>query len=178
MQAKRGRLGMPNHPHRLENLGSYTQEIPLRDRLYSHTQISDGCWIWTGNKQKDGYGVIGLKDGRRILAHRASWFIHSGEIPSLCVLHKCDNPACVRFDHLFLGTRADNVHDMESKGRARKRGMRGEENPHSKVTLSTVRQIRIDRESGMTKRQIADKHGCAFGHIKMILRGQIWKDSI
>jgi hypothetical protein len=53
-----------------------------------------------------------------MVASRVSWQIHCGEIPAgLQVLHKCDNPRCVRPDHLFLGTIADNVHDMLAKGR-------------------------------------------------------------
>lgn len=91
-----------------------------------------GCWNWTGPLNAKGYGYIGGKfaDGKRrskvgsyVLAHRASWIIHFGDIPDsdlphgMVVMHKCDNPACVNPAHLALGTQGDNVADMEAKGR-------------------------------------------------------------
>lgn len=75
------------------------------------------CWEWTGSRNKKGYGVF-RAIGRVELAHRASWALANGLIPSgLCVLHKCDRPSCVNPAHLFIGTQADNVADMEAKGR-------------------------------------------------------------
>jgi len=67
------------------------------------------CWVWTGTRDIGGYGRLA---GR--LAHRVAW----GDVPDgLCVLHRCDNPPCVRRSHLFLGTRLDNAIDAKSKGR-------------------------------------------------------------
>lgn len=78
------------------------------------------CWIWTGAHLKDGYGEI-FFNGQIVLAHRTSWELHYGVIPKeMQVLHRCDNPPCVRPDHLFLGTNHDNVLDSVSKGRRAK----------------------------------------------------------
>jgi len=85
------------------------------------------CWVWTAGIATFGYGIIapgrnaalGRAGRRGIAAHRVSWLIHCGIIPEqFCVLHKCDNPLCVRApDHLFLGTKGDNWRDMLAKDR-------------------------------------------------------------
>lgn len=84
---------------------------------------ADGCWIWTGAPDKDGYGFLMVRPGDGkvsvVKAHRMAYEREYGPIPSgLCVLHRCDNPACVRPSHLFLGTQLDNLADMRAKGRA------------------------------------------------------------
>jgi hypothetical protein len=80
-------------------------------------QKSDGCWEWTGHRNAAGYGHISL-DGQFVLAHRHSWALFKGPIPDgLFCLHRCDNPPCVRPDHLFMGTKKDNAMDMAAKGR-------------------------------------------------------------
>jgi hypothetical protein len=75
------------------------------------------CWEWTAAK-RGSYGTIKI-NGSLESSHRVSWEIHFGAIPkTLCVLHKCDNPICIRPDHLFLGTMQDNAVDMTKKGEA------------------------------------------------------------
>lgn len=86
-------------------------------RFWVNVVKTDGCWIWTGNFNAFGYGRIG-NNGKRELAHRFSWVLHYGPIPKgLIVCHHCDNTACVRPDHLFIGTQQDNMDDMISKNR-------------------------------------------------------------
>jgi len=100
--------------------------LPLNDRFWAKVDKASGlgpqgtCWEWQASLNSDGYGNIGIEQ-MTDRAHRLSWRLHYGPIPDgLSVLHKCDNPPCVRPDHLFLGTQADNVHDMQAKGRDRK----------------------------------------------------------
>jgi hypothetical protein len=82
-----------------------------------------GCWEWTGyfaGPPSARYGYISQPPRQMRRAHRVSWEIHNGPIPNnLCVLHRCDNMACVNPTHLFLGTNSDNTRDMIAKGRHR-----------------------------------------------------------
>lgn len=91
----------------------------------------DECWEWTGGTDDKGYGTINEGGcGRPLKASRVAWVIKFGPIPDgLFVLHSCDNPPCVNWHHLFLGTPLDNTTDMINKGRGinyADRGMMGE----------------------------------------------------
>ena len=123
----------------------------LLARFWSHVAKGDGCWLWLLRGDADGYGAFSVVHERPCSrAHRIAWMIHFGAIPDgLCVLHKCDNPPCVRPDHLFVGTNADNMRDMAKKGRCRpgshlypERMPRGEDNFKSKMTTAKVIEMR------------------------------------
>jgi hypothetical protein len=82
-------------------------------RFWPKVRKDRGCWVWTGATTTTGYGRLSGQP-----AHRLSWEIHHGPIPAgLFVCHRCDNPGCVRPDHLFLGTHEANMADMVAKGR-------------------------------------------------------------
>lgn len=77
------------------------------------------CMIWKGYTNKGGYGVKTFQRKHKLL-HRVAWEWANGPIPDGAnVLHRCDKPACVNPEHLFLGTQADNMRDMYQKGRSR-----------------------------------------------------------
>lgn len=96
---------------------------PPAERFYPKVRIDEsGCHIWTGYRDKKGYGKFNF-DGKNIcLAHRAAWILSGRVIPdeTPCVLHKCDNPSCVNVEHLWLGTVADNNLDIGRKNRGSK----------------------------------------------------------
>src|SRR4030095_15726266 len=86
--------------------------------FWANVQKTETCWTWIGSLHSAGYGIINRRRDTAIRAHRVSYEMAFGPIPEgLHVLHHCDNPPCVRPDHLFLGTAVDNVNDMMAKGR-------------------------------------------------------------
>lgn len=85
-------------------------------------RVSDAssCWVWLGRKHPDGYGLFRPTKFTNVLAHRYAYELYVEPIPDgFCVCHHCDNPICVRPDHLFLGTHQDNMDDRERKGRTK-----------------------------------------------------------
>lgn len=108
------------------------------ERFWSLVDRSGECWNWTGRTFR-GYGVFSA-NGTSYRAHRVAFLISADDLPDgLCVLHRCDNPSCCRPDHLFLGTYADNSHDMVAKGR---HWMQQDPEKARKVTPAMIEEIR------------------------------------
>ena len=132
---------------------------------------TDNCWIWLGSKDTDGYGLFGF--------NRKNWFAHrlvmvfTGQDPTgLQVCHKCDNPGCVRPDHLFLGTSQDNQADKVNKNRQ----ARGSTQGHSKLTEEKVLAIRKEFANGnVTRIHLGQKYGITGENISCIIKRKTWK---
>lgn len=94
------------------------QLVPDASRFWSKVdRRADGCWTWTSQRDASGYGLFWI-GGRTRRAHRIAFLLGGGTLTEgFCVLHRCDNPPCVRPDHLFLGTQRDNLRDAVRKGR-------------------------------------------------------------
>lgn len=138
---------------------------------YGWRVMPNGCWQWQHKfDPRGGYGLVQC-DGRDFWCHRVSHEIFIGPIDDgLRVLHSCDNPPCLRPDHLFTGTDADNVADMDSKGR--RYVLRGSENGFSKLTESEVVVIRSSIDSGVS---LASQFDVSPSLISMVRLGKIWK---
>lgn len=95
--------------------------MTLAERVSRRTQRTSACWLWMGAADPEGYGIIKVAGRARRLT-RVAWEMAHGPIPAdLLVLHSCDNPPCIRPDHLMLGTQRANIRDMLAKGRRPRR---------------------------------------------------------
>ncbi len=118
--------------------------LPLSERMALKVVRGAGCWGWTGAENRFGYGVIGTgpASAKPRLAHRVRWELVNGPIPpGLYVLHRCDNPPCTNPAHLFLGTYADNVHDMIDKGRRPRRNAPRGTGSNPRVSVAVAAEI-------------------------------------
>lgn len=129
-----------------------------------------GCWLWYGAVNNHGYGKIW--DGEKIeMAHRLAYRLHNGAIPAgVWVLHRCDNPACVNPQHLFLGTPKDNSQDMAAKGRA------GKSKHAAKISALQATEIQqLPHRLGFGEaRRLAAHYGLSAGGFYKVRRGQRW----
>lgn len=145
-------------------------------RFWSNVDIKseNECWIWTAGKDSHGYGRISIsfdKKKSHVLAHRISYFLHYEVDPGeLCVLHKCDVPNCVRFDHLFLGTLDDNNKDRKNKGRSA--SLKGSENGNAKLTEEQIIAIRNDNR---TQKDIGKDYNICQQLVSLIKARKLWK---
>lgn len=153
-----------------------TQRDLANARFDTFVATSDGCWEWKGGIASPGYGAFTVGN-RYTLAHRYQWARHNGPIPKgLFVLHRCDNRSCVRPDHLFVGTQAENLRDMRAKGRERYRGLQGEAHGRAKLTTAEVVEIRrLHREEGWSGLRLAAYYGMGRTSIYHILRNINWR---
>ena len=148
---------------------------PLIDRVMRYVEFdtNGGCWLWRGATLGNaGYGNVPIK-GRPTSASRASWIAHFGDVPEgMVVCHKCDVRLCCNPSHLFLGSQAENVRDMVSKGRANP--ARGSASAKAKLTEESVRRIR--QLSGKESiRAIGRRFGVDPMTIHAVLKGKTWR---
>jgi hypothetical protein len=144
----------------------------LINRLLNKVEKTEkGCWEWKGTILSVGYGVMNV-NSHRTYTHRLSYLLFKGEIPDeQDVCHKCDNRICVNPDHLWLGSRSDNIHDMVNKNRQAK----GESIGSSKLVTEEVLQIRSLYSKGTTKTKLARKFDVSISAISMIVNRERWR---
>lgn len=146
-------------------------------RFMAFVEKTDGCWLWHGSRRPKGYGIFWFR-GERTGAHRASHALFVGPVvDGLDVCHRCDNPRCVRPDHLFLGTRSENLRDAVEKGRMRHPDTRGQRNGNSRLTLTVVTTIRERRANGERLAPLAEEFGVSQSTISNIARGLTWAEA-
>ena len=167
-------------------------------RFWSRVRKTHGCWEWQGSQSDAGYGTVTCRSVSKqpLLTHRVSWELATGHSPrTRHVLHECDNPCCVRPDHLFLGTQQDNNEDRDAKGRvasgdrngARTRpyrnlfvrnggsGLCGEAHPQARLTEVQVKCLLYLSHKGVINRRLAERFGVSETHVGRLVRGESWR---
>lgn len=153
----------------------------------------DGCWLWTGLRSRKGYGRFCL-NAKDVPAHRFAYALSREADPeALCVCHTCDNPPCVRPDHLWLGTVGDNTRDMWAKGRGQIKCMgrrftpghrtdprhqpcnRGSDNPLAKLTEERVRDLRARSAAGERTTDLAREAGVSRHTLSAVITRRSWR---
>jgi hypothetical protein len=144
------------------------------ERFKSKVRISPSCHTWQGARQGSGIGFFYLR-GRLVTAHRASYELHIGPVPTgAYVVQKCTNRACVRPDHLSIGTRDEHLAILRSN---REPGSirRGEERNGAKLTADDIRKIRSRYATqGCTLKLLAQEFDVSLGLIHQIVRRKKW----
>jgi hypothetical protein len=146
---------------------------------------SKECWNWKKGKTSKGYGTFYISR-ISMQAHRVAYALTFGDIPeNMCVLHRCDNPACCNPSHLFLGTNQDNVDDKMQKGRYKSgytfRYLRfnGEQCGSAKLTNAQVKEIRnrYDGKRGSASR-LAREYDVSKSTVSRIVKNIIWRNCV
>lgn len=146
-------------------------DCALLDQINKKTEKE--CWEWLGtNYKKSGYGRLKF-DGKTYKPYRLMCEKKHGELGEMCAMHICDNRICCNPDHLIPGTHADNIKDMDKKGR--RRNAVGSAHGQSKFTEEDIIKIRNKKKTGVFAKDLAKEYKCSINHIYLICNKKIWK---
>jgi len=139
-------------------------------RFFSKIKKTNNCWLWIASKRQ-GKRAMGYGQFETGYAHRASWEIHNGKIPSgMLILHKCDNPPCVNPDHLFLGTYQDNENDKKIKSR-QARGCAIGSSKYNEIDILGVKLLLALKHN---QSKLSRLLGISQSHISRISKNETW----
>lgn len=147
-------------------LAGFWQRVAIADS-------EDGCSLWTGRRDRDGYGRYWVRSRRENMgAHRLALELHSGLIPEgMVICHTCDRPACVNPAHLVADSQAANIADATRK----KRMARGARNGKAKMSEKEVIEARRRyKEAGVPIRQLAREYNLDAASMRAIIRRRHW----
>jgi hypothetical protein len=141
---------------------SNNSRIDTVQTMKDKSKLVNGCLIWQGCINDDGYGTISHK-GKQYKVHRLAYILEYGEVPDgMVVMHRCDMPSCFHIDHLVLGTVKDNVIDMARKDR------------HGKISLKrkVVSEIVERYNNGELGKDLAEEYGIARSTVSRYINGR------
>lgn len=146
--------------------------VTFWDRVYSQAEWRDGCEVFTGCCDDDGYGRIN-RDGKLVRLHRAVWErdhgpIHAGKV----IMHTCDNPPCINPAHLAIGTQPQNIADMDRKGR--RVNLYGSQQSQAKLTETDIPDIRLMLGYGLSCEKIGAEYQVSSEAIRHIKKLRKW----
>ena len=163
-------------------------------RFWSKVEKTDGCWLWRAGLDEDGYGkfAITLPRGsrpkqRHVRAHHYAYELAHAPLPaSTLLMHTCDTPACVRPEHLRIGTQRENIADRDAKGRAPRglrngaytrpeRVRRGARHGNAKLTDADVIEMRRLARDGERSGALAARFGVDRSRVQAIVSGRAWR---
>lgn len=135
---------------------------------------SSECWEWSGSKNRFGYGMFRIKRDV-VAAHRFSYhhFVdntfpvreRNEQDEKIHILHTCDNPSCVRPEHLFVGSDYDNCLDRDMKGR----------HGTAKLNSDDVKEIRQLFQSGGYVKDISKLFNLTESNCYAVINNKHWK---
>ena len=153
--------------------GEYNLTNTILKRFLGKIKVSCECWEWLASKDKDNYGFFKCF-GKQRKAHRISFWIFISKFDlddsDIMICHHCDNPKCVRPDHLFLGNHLLNVEDQKSKGRT----LKGRKNGQAKLYPNQVLEIRKRYSDGESQQSIGNVYNVSQVQISRIILNRNW----
>lgn len=139
------------------------------------TSSPNGCWLWIGSLNADGYGNFPWEEIKEYRAHRIAWLLTNGPIPDgVYVLHKqtCTSRKCINPEHLYLGDQFDNMKDALEQGTFSHQ--KGTLNANSLLNEDAVREIRKEYRRGNVA-FLAKKFGVSIATIRDVHKGRSWQ---
>lgn len=164
------RYGDPLAGRRMRSLET-DPYLKVMERVVKATD-ADGCWEWSGAKGYEGHGTL-KTNGVITYVHRIVYEHFNGVLEgSTVVRHRCDNPPCVRPEHLLQGTQGDNMRDRDTRGRT----PQGVQHCRAKLSIEQVQGIRRDRAQGMKLKDIAGRYGVSVATAGAASRRETYRD--